>query len=76
MKTKRHGSMMEVFSGFSWEAELVKGLLESTDIASILKTGNLGSIAPSSASNVVAVMVSEENYHSAMTVIRSQDVSL
>jgi hypothetical protein len=76
MKTKRHSSTVEVFSGSSWEAELVKGLLESTGIASVLKTGNFGSIDPSSANNIVTVLVSEENYHSAMTVIRSQNVSL
>ncbi|KAA6331976.1 hypothetical protein EZS27_017488 [termite gut metagenome] len=76
MKTKRHSSTVEVFSGFSWEAELVKGLLESIGIASILKTGNFGSIDPSSSNNIVTVLVAEENYQSAMTAIRSQDVSL
>lgn len=63
---------IEVFSGSPWEAELVKGLLDSNGILSFMRDGIMGTLAPY-ISPAVSVMVSEENYESAMEIIRSRD---
>ena len=40
------GRIVEVFNGSRWEAELVKGLLESNDIMAEVKDGLISTIAP------------------------------
>ena len=40
------GRIVEVFNGSRWEAELVKGLLESSNIIAEVKDGLMSSIAP------------------------------
>ena len=37
METKTYGSLVEVFRGSLWEAELIKGLLESAGVSAMLK---------------------------------------
>ena len=41
METKTYGSLIEVFRGSLWEAELVKGLLESAGVSAMLKDETL-----------------------------------
>lgn len=65
-------SLVEVFTGSPWEAELVKGLLESNGVKSALKDGMMDTIAPY-ISNEVAVMVNEEDYEPAMEVVRNRE---
>jgi hypothetical protein len=74
MKTKKESSLKDIFSGSPWEAEIVKNLLESSGITPILKTGNLGTITPYY--NDTIVMVSEDDYKSALAIIRDRDVSM
>ncbi|KAA6321825.1 hypothetical protein EZS27_028568 [termite gut metagenome] len=75
MKTKREGeALLDIFSGSLWEAEIVKGLLESNGITSILKTGNIGTIAPYS--DGTTVLVSEKDYQSAITIMGDRSISL
>ena len=72
MKEEDNSRLVEVFSGSKWEAELLKGLLESNNIEAALKDGLMTAIAPY-ISPTVSVMVKEEDYESAMEVIRSRN---
>ncbi|WP_321479037.1 DUF2007-related protein [uncultured Bacteroides sp.] len=76
MKTKEDFSLTEVFSGTPWEAELIKGLLESNEIEAALKDGIMGTLAPY-LSPEVSVLVSQDNYEKAIQIIntRSSKVS-
>ena len=44
METKTYGSLIEVFRGSLWEAELVKGLLESAGVSAMLKDETLSAV--------------------------------
>lgn len=63
---------VEVFSGSSWEAEIIKGLLESNDIRSVVKDGILGTLAPYIAP-AVSLLVTEEDYEEAQKIINERD---
>lgn len=63
---------VEVFSGSSWEAEIIKGLLESNGIRSVLKDGILGTLAPYIAP-AVSLLVTEEDYEEAQRIINERD---
>ena len=45
MKEKDYSKSIEVFSGSPWEAEIIKGLLESNDIRCVVKDGIMGTLA-------------------------------
>ncbi len=66
------GRLVEVFNGSRWEAELVKGLLESADIEATVKDGLMSSIVPY-VSPTVSVLVNNDQYEPAMEIIRSRD---
>lgn len=70
MKEEKDTCLVEVFAGSPWEAELVKGLLESSGIESVLKDGDLSPIIPS---NSVTVEVNENDYENAMEVVRARE---
>lgn len=74
MKEKNDDFLVEVFTGSPWEAELIKGLLESNGIQSALKDGLLATIAPY-ISDGMTVQVTEEDYEAAMEVIRNREKS-
>lgn len=63
---------VEVFSGSSWEAEIIKGLLESNGIRSVVKDGILGTLAPYIAP-AVSLLVTEEDYEEAKKIISEKD---
>ena len=65
MKEEDYSKSIEVFSGSPWEAEIIKGLLESNDIRCVIKDGIMGTLA-------VSVLVTEDEYESATELIRSQ----
>lgn len=44
METKSYDSLVEVYRGSLWEAELMKGLLESAGVSAMLKDETLGLI--------------------------------
>ena len=44
MKAKSYDSLVEVYRGSLWEAELMKGLLESAGVPAMLKDETLGLI--------------------------------
>ena len=72
MKGKDETPLVEVFTGSPWEAELTKGLLESNGIASVVKDGIMGTLAPY-ISPEVSIMVNESDYEAAVEVIKSRD---
>lgn len=72
MKEKDDSSLIEVFTGSPWEAELIRGLLESNGLQATTKDGMMESIAPYIGNGMV-VMVNEEDYEPAMQVIRQRE---
>ena len=46
MKTDDNIVPVEVFSGSIWEAEMVKSILENSEIETFLKDENTGTLAP------------------------------
>jgi len=62
-----------VFAGTIMQAEMLKSLLEDTEIEAFLKDENMGTIAPWYASSggiaSVKVVVSKDNYEKAMLVV-------
>ena len=45
MKEEDYSKAIEVFSGSPWEAEIIKGLLESNNIRCVIKDGIMGTLA-------------------------------
>ena len=72
MKEKDYSKSIEVFSGSPWEAEIIKGLLESNDIRCVVKDGIMGTLAPYIAL-AVSILVTEEEYEAATELIRARD---
>lgn len=72
MKEEDYSRAIEVFSGSPWEAEIIKGLLESNDIRRVIKDGNYGDISPYIAPSV-SVLVTEDQYEAATELIRSRN---
>ena len=82
MKEEDYSKAIEVFSGSPWEAEIIKGLLESNNIRCVIKDGIMGTLAPVSYTHLtlapyiapsVSVLVTEEEYEAATELIRSRD---
>ncbi|NDV66381.1 DUF2007-related protein [Bacteroides sp. 224] len=69
---EKDAPLVEVFNGSPWETELIKGLLESNGIQAALKDGLLTTIAPY-ISQEVTVLVNQDDYESAMEVIRNRE---
>ena len=72
MKEKDYSKSIEVFSGSPWEAEIIKGLLESNDIRCVVKDGIMGRLAPYIAP-AFSILVTEEEYEAATELIRARD---
>ena len=72
MKGKDDTPLVEVFTGSPWEAEITKGLLESSGIETALKDGIMGTLAPY-ISPEVAIMVNQSDYEAATEIIKSRD---
>lgn len=72
MKEEDYSKTVEVFSGSPWEAEIIKGLLESNDIRCVVKDGIMGALAPYIAP-AVSVLVTEDEYEAATELIKNRD---
>ena len=72
MKEEDYSKAIEVFSGSPWEAEIIKGLLESNNIRCVIKDGIMGTLAHYIAPSL-SVLVTEEEYEAATELIRSRD---
>ena len=62
MEAKSYGSLIEVYRGSLWEAELVKGLLESEGVQAMIKDETLSAVTSpySGMGGTVLVMVNKE----------------
>lgn len=69
MKEEDYSKSVEVFSGSPWEAEIIKGLLETSGIRCVVKDGILGTLAPYIAP-AVSILVLEDDYEAATEIIR------
>ena len=59
MKTSAYDSLVEVFRGNLWEAELVKGLLESAGVQAMIKDETLSAVTSpyANAATVAEILV-------------------
>ncbi|WP_321519877.1 DUF2007-related protein [uncultured Bacteroides sp.] len=77
MTTDDNIPLVEVFTGTPWEAELVKGLLESAGIQAVLRDDNFGSMVPSMTANFgpggMKVIVSSEDYEAAVQLVETRE---
>ncbi|MDO4186402.1 MAG: DUF2007-related protein [Bacteroidales bacterium] len=72
METKEDKNRtVEVFQGTSWEAELVKGLLESNGIACMTRMGNAG-VYSLTIGNDYSVWVFEKDKTQALEIINNR----
>lgn len=72
MKEQDESLLVDVFTGSRWEAELIKGLLESNEIDATLKDGIITTIAPY-ISPTVTVLVNERDYETAREIVRNRE---
>jgi len=79
MKTKRDNDIIEVFAGNSIEAEIVRSLLEDSDIKTFLKDDNMGTIAPwhvsAGGAGAVKVIINNNDYDKAKLIIEKYQES-
>lgn len=76
MKTNAYDSLVEVFRGNLWEAELIKGLLESAGVQAMIKDETLSAVT-SPYANVggrVLVMVNKEEEVYAKKVVAERKI--
>jgi hypothetical protein len=73
MKTKKENELVEIFAGSSIEAEIVRSLLNDSDIEAFLKDEYMGTIAPWHVApggvGSVKVVVSRVSYSKAKSVV-------
>ena len=62
MATKTYGSLVEVFQGSLWEAEIIKGLLNSAGVESMIKDESMSAVTSpyNEAGGKVLVLVNKE----------------
>ena len=72
MKEEDYSRSVEVFAGSSWEAEIIKGLLESNYFRCVIMDGFMGTLAPYIAP-AVSILVTEEENEAATEYIRSRN---
>jgi hypothetical protein len=79
MKTKKDNDIIEVFAGNSIDAEIVRSLLEDSDIKTFLKDDNMGTIAPwhvsAGGAGAVKVIINSNDYDKAKLIIEKYEES-
>lgn len=79
MKTKKNNDIIEVFAGTSIDAEIVRSLLEDSDIKTFLKDDNMGTIAPwhvsAGGAGAVKVIINSNDYDKAKLIIEKYEES-
>lgn len=77
MNAKDKIPLVEVFTGTPWEAELVKGYLESEGIQAALKNDNMVNFTPSMSvcfgSDGMKVIVSADDYEVASELVVNRE---
>ena len=66
--------MIEVFEGSLWEAEIVKGLLNTENVNCMLRDETLGTITSPylTLGGGVKILVNDEDYQRAMNIVTSR----
>lgn len=79
MKTKKENDIIEVFAGSSIEAEIVKSMLQDSDIDVFLKNENMGTIAPwhvsAGGAGAVKIIINSNDYDKAKLIIEKYEES-
>ena len=79
MKTKKANDIIEVFAGSSIEAEIVKSILQDSDIEAFLKDENMGTIAPwhvsAGGAGAVKIIINSDDYEKAKLIIEKYEES-
>jgi hypothetical protein len=79
MKTKKDNDIIEVFAGTSIDAEIVRSLLEDSDIKTFLKDDNMGTIAPwhvsAGGAGAVKIIINSNDYDKAKLIIEKYEES-
>ncbi len=72
MAARMYGSLVEVFRGDLWEAELVRGLLVANGVQTMLKDETLSAVTSpySNSGGSVAVLVNKEEQVYAEKVVK------
>lgn len=72
MAARFYGSLVEVYRGDLWEAELVKGLLESNGVQAMIKDETISAVTSPylSSGGGVAVLVNKEEQVYAEKVVK------
>lgn len=76
MTAKHYGSLVEVFKGTLWEAELIKGLLNSAGVEAMIKDETLSAVTSpySTMGGQVLVMVNKEEEVYARKVVEHKKI--
>jgi hypothetical protein len=79
MKAKEENDIIEVFAGSSIEAEIVKSMLQDSDIDVFLKNENMGTIAPwhvsAGGAGAVKIIINSNDYDKAKLIIEKYEES-
>jgi hypothetical protein len=80
MNTDKNSKLVEIFDGTTWQAEMVKSLLESAEIEAFMKDEIVGTLnpwytAPGGAGSV-KVYVSNLNYDQAKIIVHEYEKNL
>ncbi len=75
MATETNDTLVKVFSGDRWQAELIKGLLESNGIEAMIKDETLALVTSpySSVGGAVLVMVMDDQRDKALELIKENE---
>ncbi len=75
MATETNDTLVKVFSGDRWQAELIKGLLEANGIEAMIKDETLALVTSpySSVGGAVLVMVMDDQRDKALELIKENE---
>ena len=80
MKKNEENSPVEIFSGTSWQAEMVKSLLENAEIEAYIFDEIMGTLGPwwtaPGGAGSVKVFVSKSDYERAKTIVDEYEKNL
>ncbi|MBE0663373.1 MAG: DUF2007 domain-containing protein [Bacteroidales bacterium] len=80
MPPKHNSELVEVFAGTTWQAEMVKSLLENAEINAFVKDGIMGTLnpwwtAPGGAGSV-KVFVPNADFELAKQIVREYEANI
>lgn len=77
MKTEEHPEPVEIFDGTSWQAEIVKSMLENEGIHAYIKDNIMGTLNPwytaPGGAGAVKVLVAGTDAEQAMLVVKEYE---